>query len=85
MTDSKAVMNLLRQVPLFASPKDEDKVCVEETEEWRLPAGEMLVEEGKHAEHFFVLPGRRNERLEEARRAKKRLVFRQRLDLAPVG
>ena len=48
-------MNLLRQVPLFASLKDEDKVCIEETEEWRLPAGEMLVEEGKHAEYFFVL------------------------------
>ena len=35
-------MNLLRQVPLFANLKDEDKVCIEETEEWRLPAGEML-------------------------------------------
>ena len=55
MTDGETVMNLLRQVPLFASLKDEDKVCVEETEEWRLPAGEMLVEEGEHAEHFFVL------------------------------
>ena len=48
-------MNLLRQVPLFANLKDEDKVCIEETEEWRLPAGEMLVEEGKRAEYFFVL------------------------------
>ena len=46
---------LLRKVPLFANLKDEDKVCIEETEEWRLPAGEMLVEEGKHAEYFFVL------------------------------
>ena len=55
MTDSETVMNLLRKVPLFANLKDEDKVCIEETEEWRLPAGEMLVEEGKHAEHFFVL------------------------------
>ena len=48
-------MTLLRKVPLFANLKDEDKVCIEETEEWRLPAGEMLVEEGKHAEYFFVL------------------------------
>ena len=48
-------MNLLRRVPLFANLKDEDKVCIEDTEEWRLPAGEMLVEEGKHAEYFFVL------------------------------
>ena len=55
MTDTEMVMNLLRQVPLFASLQDEDKVCIEETEEWRLPAGEMLVEEGKHAEYFFVL------------------------------
>jgi hypothetical protein len=55
MTDSEAVMNLLRKVPLFANLKDEDKVCIEETEEWRLPAGEMLVEEAEPAEHFFVL------------------------------
>ena len=55
MTDSEAVMNLLRKVPLFANLKDEDKVCIEETEEWRLPAGEMLFQEGQHAEHFFVL------------------------------
>ncbi len=55
MADSEAAMNLLRKVPLFASLKDEDKVCIEEREEWRLPAGEMLVEEGKHAEYFFVL------------------------------
>ena len=48
-------MNLLRKVPLFANLKDEDKVCIEETEEWRLPAGEMLVKEGEPAEHFFVL------------------------------
>ena len=55
MTDTETVMNLLRKVPLFANLKDEDKVCIEEIEEWRLPAGEMLVEEGEHAEHFFVL------------------------------
>jgi signal transduction histidine kinase len=55
MTDSEAVMSLLRKVPLFAKLTEEDKVCIEETEEWRLPAGQMLVEEGKHAEYFFVL------------------------------
>jgi CRP-like cAMP-binding protein len=55
MTDSEAVMNLLRKVPLFANLKDEDKVCIEEAEEWRLPAGGMLFQEGQHAEHFFVL------------------------------
>ena len=50
MTDTETVMNLLHQVSLFANLKDEDKVCIEETEELRLSAGEMLVEEGKHAE-----------------------------------
>jgi signal transduction histidine kinase len=55
MTDSEAVMNLLRKVPLFASLKDEDRVCIEETEEWRLSEGELLVKAGEPAEHFFVL------------------------------
>jgi CRP-like cAMP-binding protein len=55
MTDTETVMNLLRKVPLFANLNDEDKVCIEETEEWRLPAGETLFQEGQHAEHFFVL------------------------------
>ncbi len=55
MTDTEAVMNLLRKVPLFSNLKDEDKVCIKETEEWRLPAGEMLIEEGKRPEYFFVL------------------------------
>jgi CRP-like cAMP-binding protein len=55
MTDSEAVMTLLRRVPLFADFKDEDKVCLEQTEEWRLSTGEMLVKEGEPAEHFFVL------------------------------
>ena len=55
MTDYEAVTALLRKVPLFANLKDEDKVCIEETEEWQLAAGEMLVKEGEPAEHFFVL------------------------------
>ena len=55
MTDTETVMNLLRQVPLFANLKDEDKVCIEETEEWRLSEGELLVKAGEPAEHFFVL------------------------------
>ena len=42
MTDSGAVMNLLRQVPLFANLKDEDKVCIERAEEWRLATGGRL-------------------------------------------
>jgi signal transduction histidine kinase len=55
MPDWRAVMTLLRRVPLFANLKDEDKICIEETEEWRLAAGEMLFQEGKKAENFFVL------------------------------
>ena len=55
MTDTETVMNLLRQVPLFANLKDEDKVCIEETEQWRLSAGEILFQEGPCAENFFVL------------------------------
>jgi signal transduction histidine kinase len=55
LTDSEAVMSLLRKVPLFANLEDEDKVCIEETEEWRLARGEMLVWEGEPAQYFFVL------------------------------
>ena len=55
MTDCEAVMNQLRKIPLFADLKDDDKICIEETEEWWLPAGTMLVEEGQQPEHFFVL------------------------------
>jgi signal transduction histidine kinase len=48
-------MSLLRKVPLFAKLKEEDKVCIEGTEEWRLAADEMLFQEGEPASHFFVL------------------------------
>ena len=43
-------MNLLRKVPLFAN---EDEVCIEETEEWRLCEGELFVKAGEPAEHFY--------------------------------
>ena len=56
MTDSEAVMNLLRKVPLFANLKDEDKVCIEETEEWQLPEGELLVKAGEPRGAFFCAP-----------------------------
>jgi signal transduction histidine kinase len=55
MTDCEAVMSLLRTVPLFANLKEEDKVCIEEAEEWRLAASEMLFQEGEQAKNFFVL------------------------------
>ena len=67
MTDSETVMNLLRKVPLFANLKDEDKVCIEETEEWLLPAGETLFQEGQHAEHFLCSSRGRDRCLEETR------------------
>ncbi|HEY5770910.1 MAG TPA: cyclic nucleotide-binding domain-containing protein, partial [Terrimicrobium sp.] len=55
LTESETVLNLLRKVPLFAKLKEEDEVCLEETEEWRLAAGDMLFQEGEQASHFFVL------------------------------
>jgi C4-dicarboxylate-specific signal transduction histidine kinase len=55
MTDWRELMTQLRRVPLFADLKDEDSVCIEQTEEWRLPAGELLLKEGEPALHFFVL------------------------------
>ena len=48
-------MTQLRRVPLFANIKDEDDVCIEQAEEWRLPAGEVFVRERDPLEHFFVL------------------------------
>jgi signal transduction histidine kinase len=48
-------MTQLRRVPLFANIKDEDDVCIEQAEEWRLPAGEVFVRERDPVEHFFVL------------------------------
>ncbi len=55
MTDCEAVMGLLRKVPLFANLQEEDKVCIEKTEERQLAAGEMLFQEGDQAKDFFVL------------------------------
>ena len=48
-------MSLLRKVPLFADLREEEQVCIENTEEWRLASGEMLFQEGERASHFFVL------------------------------
>jgi signal transduction histidine kinase len=53
--ECESVMSLLRKIPLFANLKEEDSVCIEDTEEWRLAAGEMLFQEGERAKHFFVL------------------------------
>ena len=55
LTESETVIDLLHKVPLFANLKEEEKVCIEETEEWRLAAGEMLFQEGERASRFFVL------------------------------
>ena len=55
LTDCETVMSLLRKVPLFADLREEEKVCIEETEEWRLASCEMLFQEGERASHFFVL------------------------------
>ena len=49
------MMVQLRKVPLFANLNEEEKACLEQTEEWRLAAGEMLLKEGEQAKNFFVL------------------------------
>jgi signal transduction histidine kinase len=55
ISNGEELMTQLRRVPLFENLTEEDNVCIEEAEERRLAAGEVLVEEGKPAEHFFVL------------------------------
>jgi signal transduction histidine kinase len=45
----------LRGVPLFANVEDEESVCIEQAEEWRLPAGEVFVGERDPLEKFFLL------------------------------
>ncbi len=55
ITNCEGLMTQLRTVPLFADVKDEDDVCIEQAEEWRLPAGEVFVRERDRLEHFFVL------------------------------
>ena len=69
MADSETAMNLLRQVPLFANLKDEDQVCIEETEEWRFPAGEMLFRGRDAPEYFFVFLEGEISCLEKTRRS----------------
>jgi thioredoxin reductase (NADPH) len=55
ITDCEGLMTQLRTVPLFADVKDEDSACIEQAEEWRLPAGEVFVRERDPLEHFFVV------------------------------
>jgi CRP-like cAMP-binding protein len=55
ITDYEELLTRLRRVPLFANLKDEQKVCLQGAEEWRLAGGEMLFQEGEKAENFFVL------------------------------
>jgi signal transduction histidine kinase len=53
--DFEELMTELRRVPLFANLKDEDDVCIEQADERRLAAGEILVREGDVSQNFFVL------------------------------
>ncbi len=59
MTDSEAVTNLLRKVPLFAN---EDEVCIEETEEWRLCEGELFVKWALDARYEISRPSANDQR-----------------------
>lgn len=49
------LLNILRQVPLFAQLKDEELRCVEQGEEMWLEPGEEFITEGKSAESFYIL------------------------------
>ena len=52
---SDCCSNSLRSIPLFTDLQDADRGCIQRAEERMLVAGEILVEEGAPATHFFVL------------------------------
>jgi signal transduction histidine kinase len=54
-TTSDLLLERLRSIPLFSDLRDEDRGCVQRAEERTIVAGEILVEEGAPATHFFVL------------------------------
>ncbi|MET0253067.1 MAG: cyclic nucleotide-binding domain-containing protein, partial [Terrimicrobiaceae bacterium] len=54
-TNSDSLLEQLRSIPLFTDLQDADRGCIQRAEERRLVAGEILVEEGAPATHFFVL------------------------------
>ena len=54
-TTSDLLLEQLRSIPLFADLQDADRGCIQRAEERMLVAGEILVEEGAPATHFFVL------------------------------
>jgi signal transduction histidine kinase len=49
------LLEQLRSIPLFTDLQDADRECIGRAEERTLVAGEILVEEGAPATHFFVL------------------------------
>ena len=57
MVEEKNAMliNILRQVPLFAQLKDEELRCINQGEEIWLEPGEEFITEGKSAESFYIL------------------------------
>jgi signal transduction histidine kinase len=55
MVENTRLNEILRQVPLFASLKDEELRCVQQGEELWLPQGETFITEGEAAENFYVL------------------------------
>ena len=54
-TTSDLLLEQLRSIPLFTDLQDADRGCIQHAEERTLVAGEILVEEGTPATHFFVL------------------------------
>ncbi|MBD0360771.1 MAG: cyclic nucleotide-binding domain-containing protein [Nitrososphaeraceae archaeon] len=49
------LINIPRQVPLFAQLKDEELRCINQGEEIWLEPGEEFITEGQPAENFYVL------------------------------
>ena len=52
---SDSLLQQLRSIPVFTDLREEDRGCVDRAEERRLVAGEILIEEGAPATHFFAL------------------------------
>jgi len=55
LKDTQAILQKLRQVPLFAQLTDNESSCIEGGEEIGVKAGEEVATEGEQVECFFVL------------------------------
>ncbi|WP_089407285.1 ATP-binding protein [Granulicella rosea] len=54
-TLSAEVVNQLRKVPILSALRDDELHCLDETEELRIEAGELLAKQGETARFFWIL------------------------------